>query len=58
MKYIFLYLATFILLIPPVIMGCITFLWNPSKRGFLNGSQWLDVKFNYGHLIDNLMNKF
>lgn len=58
MKYIFLYLATFILLIPPVIMGCITFLWNPSKRGFHKGSSWLDQQFNYGNLIDYLINKF
>lgn len=64
MKYIFLYLSTFILLIPPVIMGCGTWLWQLvwslkfNARGFHIGSQWLDEKFNYGHLIDNLINKF
>lgn len=57
MKYILLYIIIFILLIPPVIMGGISFLWNPCKRGFRNGSSWLDVKFNYGNLIDNLINK-
>ena len=55
MKYIIIYTAVFILLIPAVIVGVITFIWNPTKNGFKQGPRWLDKKFNYGKLIDNLL---
>lgn len=55
MKYVILYLAISILLIPPIIIGCITWLWNPTKKGFLIGSQWLDERYNYGTWINNLI---
>lgn len=50
------YLLAFILMIPAFLLGCITWIWKPTKQGFLNGSRWLDVRFNYGKLIDNLLN--
>jgi len=55
MKYIICYFAAFILFIPPIIMGCITWIWKPNRAGFLKGSQYLDNKYNYGKLIDNLL---
>jgi hypothetical protein len=57
MKYILIYFATLLLLIPPVILGVCTFLWTPSKKGFLKGSQFLDEKWNYGTVINNLINQ-
>lgn len=57
MKYIICYTLAFILMIPAIFLGCLTWLWKPNKRGFLNGSQWLDEQFNYGKFIDNLLDK-
>jgi hypothetical protein len=55
MKYILIYLALFILFFPPVILGCFTWIWKPTKQGFFRGSRWLDMKFNYGNIIEKLV---
>jgi hypothetical protein len=63
MKHIICCLAAFILMLPPAIIGCITYIisavWE-FKFGynqFLKGSQWLDVQYNYGKLIENLLER-
>lgn len=55
MKYVIIYTAVIILFIPPIILGCITWLWKPNREGFCKGSQWLHNKFGYGCWIDNLL---
>ncbi len=50
------YLLAFLLMIPAFILGCITWVWNPCRKGFYTGSRWLDERFNYGKLIENLLN--
>lgn len=55
MKYVITYTAVFILLVPAFILGLITFIWNPTKSGFKKGPRWLDRRFNYGKMIDNLL---
>ena len=49
------YLLVFILIIPALLFGCIGFIWDPTKKGFINGSRWLDEAFNYGKLIEKLL---
>jgi hypothetical protein len=55
MKYVICYSAFIILLIPAVIVGVITFIWTPTIKGFKQGPQWLDRQFNYGKMLENLL---
>ena len=61
MKYIICYTAAFILFIPPAIIGCITYIISAiwkfkfGLREFQKGSHWLHERYNYGKLIDNLL---
>ena len=55
MKYVLIYLALFIVCLPPVILGCFTWLWKTNRTSFFKGSHWLDMKFNYGNIIEKLV---
>lgn len=55
MKYVILWTAIILLCIPPIVLGCINWLWKPNKKGFTKGAQWLDDQFDYGNFIDNLV---
>ena len=57
MKYVILWTAVIILCIPPMVLGCINWLWQPNKKGFTKGAQWLDDQFDYGDLVDNLVDE-
>jgi hypothetical protein len=55
MKFVICYLAAFVLILAAMIVGVITYVWTPTKKGFKQGPQWLNRKFNYGKMIDNLL---
>lgn len=57
MKYLIIYTAVIILFIPPLIMGCIAWLWKPKKQSFHDAGNWLHDKFGYGNWVDNLMDE-
>ena len=63
MKHVICYLAVFILMIPAFILGCISYVFNAiwyfrfGLKEFQKGSQWLHEKYNYGRLLDNLLER-
>jgi len=57
MKYLILGTALLILCIPPIILGIINFTWKPTKQGFTQGSLWLDKMFDYGKILDNILDE-